>query len=53
VNTQTSQCELTFADAMHQLDAGNGDRRIPEPLEAEHDLGPELDISMVLLDFFE
>jgi len=50
LNAQTSQCELTFADAMHQLDACKGDRRIAELLEAEHDFGPGLDISMVLLD---
>jgi hypothetical protein len=30
---QTSQCELSLADALHQLDAGDGDGRIPEPLE--------------------
>jgi hypothetical protein len=31
---QSAQIELAFADAMHQLDAGDRDRRIPEPLEA-------------------
>jgi hypothetical protein len=33
VNAQTSQSELSLADAMHQLDAGDRERRIPEPLE--------------------
>jgi hypothetical protein len=34
LNGQMSQSELSLADAMHQLDAGDCDRRIPEPLEA-------------------
>src|SRR6266851_8487275 len=34
LNAQTPQSELSLADAMHQLDAGDRDRRIPEPLEA-------------------
>jgi hypothetical protein len=33
VNAQTSQSELSLADAMHQLDAGDRDRRIPESFE--------------------
>src|SRR5258708_3295456 len=34
LNAQTPQSELSLADAMHQLDAGDRDRRIPEVLEA-------------------
>ncbi len=34
LNAQPCQCELSLADAVHQLDAGDRDRRIPEPLEA-------------------
>ena len=35
---------------MHQLDAGDRDRRIMEPLEAKHHSDPLLDAPMVLLD---
>src|SRR6266851_527479 len=50
VNAQTSQSELSLADAMHQLDAGDRDRRIPEPLEAEHHRDALLHAPMVLLN---
>jgi hypothetical protein len=30
LNPSTSQPELSLADAMHQLDSGDRDRRIPE-----------------------
>jgi len=36
LKAQTWQSELSFADAMHKLDAGDRNRRILEPLEAEH-----------------
>ena len=39
-----------LADAVHQLDAGDRDRRIPECLEAEHHGDPLLHASMVLLN---
>ena len=32
--------KLTFANAMHQLDAGNDDGSIAEPFETEHDVDP-------------
>ncbi len=32
--------ELTFANAVHQLDAGNDDGGIAEPFEPEHDIDP-------------
>src|SRR5258708_2819339 len=50
LNGQTPQSELSLADAMHQLDAGDRDRRIPEPLEAEHHCNALLHAPMVLLD---
>src|SRR5258708_24237649 len=50
VNAQTSQSELSLADAMHQLDAGDRDRRIPEPLEAEHHSNALLHAPLVLLN---
>jgi hypothetical protein len=34
LNAQTCQSKQSFADAMHQLDAADRNRRIPEPLEA-------------------
>src|SRR6266481_798880 len=49
-NAQTSQSELSLVDAMHQLDAGDRDRRIPEPLEAEHHRDAPLHAPMVLLN---
>jgi hypothetical protein len=49
LNVQTSQCELTFPDAVQQLDAGNRDRRISEALEAEHHSNALLHAPMVLL----
>src|SRR5260370_34006451 len=50
LNGQTPQSELSLADAMHQLDARNRDRRIPEPLESEHHSNALLHAPMVLLD---
>jgi len=44
------EIELTFSNAMHQLNACERDRGVSEPFEAEHDIGPGLDVAMVLLD---
>lgn len=44
------EAELALANAMHQLNACKGDRSVPEPVEAEHDVGPQLDVTMVLPD---
>ena len=33
-----------------EFDAGDGDGRVLESLEAEHDVHPGLDVSVVLLD---
>jgi hypothetical protein len=44
------EIELALANAVHQLDAGNRRRGIPEPLEPKHDLRSGLDVSMVLFD---
>ena len=37
-------------DPAKQFDAGNYDRRGPEPLEAEHRTDTQLDAAVVLLD---
>jgi hypothetical protein len=50
LNAQTSVSELSLADAMHQLDASDGGRRIAEPLEAEYHSDALLHAQMVLLD---
>jgi hypothetical protein len=42
--------ELAFANAMHQLDAGDGSSRIPEAFEPEHYVHPRFDVPMILLD---
>jgi hypothetical protein len=49
LDAQTSQSELSLPDAVQQLDAGDRDRRIPEPLEAEHHSDALLHAPMVLL----
>jgi hypothetical protein len=36
LKAQTRQCELALADAVHQLDAGDRDRSVRKPLEADH-----------------
>lgn len=48
--TELRENELTFSNAIDQLSASERDRGVPEPFEAEHDIGPELDAAMVLLD---
>ena len=50
MNTEMSQPELPFADAVHQLDAGDRSRSIAEPLEADHHGDALLDASVVLLN---
>src|SRR5260221_7379724 len=50
LNAQTSQSELSLADAMHQLDPCDRDLRIPEPLAAEHHGVAPLHAPMFLLN---
>lgn len=50
LDAQTSECELTLASAMQQLDAGDRGSRVLEPLEAEHRTDALLDASGTLLD---
>ena len=50
LNAQTRQTELSLADAMHQLDAGDRDRRISESLEAWNHSNALLHAPMVLLN---
>jgi len=50
MNTEMAQPELSFADAVHQLDASDRRRSIAELLEAEHHGDALLDVSVVLLD---
>ena len=50
LETDFSQIELALANAMHQFDAGDRCHSISEPLEAEHHVRSELDVSMVLLN---
>src|SRR5437879_2667073 len=45
-----NEVELTFANAMHQLNACQSDRGVPEAFEAEHDVRSGLDVAMILLD---
>jgi hypothetical protein len=49
-NSETSWPELPLADAVHQLDTGDRDRRMTELLEAEHHSDTLLDAPMVLLN---
>jgi hypothetical protein len=42
--------ELTPPDAMHEFDAGDGDRRMSEALESEHRTQTKLDGSVILFD---
>jgi integrase/recombinase XerD len=50
LDTQTSQSELSLADAMHQFDAGDRNRRGREALEAQHRGDSLFHAPMVLLD---
>jgi hypothetical protein len=47
---QPAEVELSLVDPTKQFDAGNGGRRGPELLEAEHWTDAQLDAAMVLLD---
>ena len=50
LDTQTSQSELSLADAMHQFDIGDRNRRGREALEAQHRGDSLFHAPMVLLD---
>src|SRR5580658_4356506 len=50
LDTQTSQSELSLADAMHQFDTGDRNRRGREALEAQHRGDSLFHAPMVLLD---
>ena len=50
LDTQTSQSELSLADAMHQFDTGDRNRRGREALEAQHRGDLLFHAPMVLLD---
>jgi hypothetical protein len=50
MNTEMSQPKLPFADAMHQLNAGDRGHSTAELLEAEHHGDALLDPSAVLLN---
>jgi hypothetical protein len=41
---------LILANAMHQLNACQSDRGVPEAFETEHDVRSELDVAIILLD---
>ena len=47
---QATEVELSLVNPAKQFDAGNGGRRSPEPLEAEHWTDAQLDAAVVLLD---
>jgi hypothetical protein len=47
---QLDQVELAFANAMHQLDAGNGCCRSPEAFKAEHHVHLRLEVVVILFD---
>jgi hypothetical protein len=49
-NAETSQPELSLADAVHQFDAGDRDRCVMELFEAKHHRDALLDTPMVLLN---
>jgi hypothetical protein len=50
LNRQTAQSELALANAVHQLNAGERDRRVPEALEAQHHSDTLLHAPTVLLN---
>src|SRR5690349_24877063 len=50
LNAETSQFELSLPNAVQQIDAGDRDRCIAEPLETEHHRNALLHAPMVLLD---
>jgi len=48
--SELAQCESTFPDPMHELDAGDRDRRAPKSLAPEHRTQTKLDGSVVLFN---
>ena len=50
MNGQTTQSELVRANAVHQFNAGERDRRVPKALEAQHHSDTLLLVPMVLLN---
>jgi hypothetical protein len=50
LKAQTRKCELALADSVHQLDAGDRDRSVRKPLEADHHSDALLHAPMVLLN---
>jgi len=46
---QPGEIELAFANAVHQFDAVEGNRRVLEPLEPEHHVHPRFDVAMILV----
>jgi hypothetical protein len=50
LRTQPAQSELSFANAMHQLDTGDRDDGVSKVLETQHHSDPLLHTSVVLLD---
>jgi hypothetical protein len=47
---QAVQAKLLLTNAVHQLNARKGGRRVPETFEAEHRVRSGLGVAMVLLD---
>jgi hypothetical protein len=50
LNTKAAQVELSLADAVHQLNASDRDRRVAELLEPQHHSNALLDAAVVLLN---
>jgi hypothetical protein len=50
LNTETAQIELSLADAVHQLNASDRDRRVAELLEPQHHSNALLDAAVALLN---
>ena len=50
LNRQTAQSEPARANAVHQFNASDRDRRVPEALEAQHHSDTLLLVPMVLLN---
>ena len=49
IDAELSEFELTFADPMHEFNAGDGDRGASKPLQSKHRSQTKFDRSMVLL----
>ena len=48
--SHVGEIELAFSNAMHHLDAGDRNSRIPKAFEAEHRIDPSFDVAMIFLD---